>query len=50
MKQDALKNREIGDALALGGHRFVKKSNNLQTVGGKDRRDDGEGMRLGQSI
>jgi hypothetical protein len=36
--------------LALGGCRLVKKSNNLQTVGGKDRKDDGEGARLGWSI
>ncbi len=29
---------------------FGKKSNNLQTVGRKDRRDDGEGVQLGRSV
>ncbi len=49
-KQDTLKNREIGGALALGGHCLVKKSNNQQTVGGNNGRDDGEGAQLGGSV
>jgi hypothetical protein len=49
-KQDKLKNRHIGGALALGGRRLVKKSNNKQIVGGNERKDVGEGARLGWSV
>ncbi len=49
-KQDTLNNREIGGALALDGRHLVEKSNNQQTVGRNDGRDDGEGARLGQSV
>ncbi len=45
-----IKNREIGGALALGGHHLVKKCNNQQKNDGNDGRDDGEVTRLGRSV
>jgi hypothetical protein len=45
-----IKNRGMGGALALGGHRLVKKSNNQQTVGGNNERDDREGAQLGWRV
>jgi hypothetical protein len=45
-----INNREIGGALALDGHRLVKKSNNQPIVGRNKARDDGEGAQLGRSV
>ncbi len=45
-----IKNREIGEALVLGGRCLVKKSNNQLIVGRNNAQDDREGARLGQSI
>ncbi len=48
--EDASKNREGGGSSALGGHRLVLRCNNQPIVGGRDRRDDGEDVRLGWTV
>jgi hypothetical protein len=49
-KQDTSKNREIGGGIGLRWPPFGQKSNNQQIVSGNNRRDDGEGVQLRQSV
>ncbi len=48
--EDASKIKEGGGSSALGGRRWVLRHNNQPIVGGSDRRDDGEDVRLGWSV
>jgi hypothetical protein len=44
-KRDALKNREMGGALDLGGRRLMMAYNNQPRIGGRDNRDIRAGAR-----
>ncbi len=50
MNEDALKIKEGGGSLALGGRRWVLRHNNQRIVGGSDGRDDGEDVQPGWSV
>ena len=48
--EDTPKNREIRQALALGGHRSMMRDNNQLEVGGCIQRDVGEEVRGSCSV